>query len=68
MLATTNCWLLTFIDGSFKQRLPLLEVSGVSSEQQPSVWGFLFHHGFIEISKDVLFFCQTLNYMVISRF
>lgn len=58
---------LTLIDGSFKQRLPLLEVSGVSSEQQPFVRGFLLHYGLVESSEDLLFLCQIFCYKVIPR-
>lgn len=57
----------TLINGSFEQRLPLLEVRCISSKQQPFVGHLLLQHRLTQNGKDLLFLCQTLLYEIISQ-
>lgn len=58
---------LTYADGCHQQCLPLLEVRGIASKQQPFMGGFMLHHILIQSGKNLLFLCQTSFYMLVPQ-
>ena len=58
---------LTFLNGCQEQRLPLLEVGGIASKQQPFMGGLLLQRALVQGSKHLLFVCQTLLYMLVPQ-